>query len=60
MNVNIDLKAINELKRKAKKLEEEASVYDIGFEPPTRKNTNSQIEHVFAVSKNEVAVKFTM
>lgn len=40
MSVNIDLKAIDELKRKAKALEDEASVYDIGFEKPAKKNSN--------------------
>lgn len=50
MNVNIDLNAINELKRKAKAIEEEASVYDIGFDAPKKPKTNSQPKLVFAVS----------
>lgn len=49
MSVNIDLKAINELKRKAKALEDEASVYDIGFEIPTKKKVSSETKYIFAV-----------
>lgn len=48
MSVNIDLKSINELKRKAKAIKEEVSVYDIGFEAPSKKK--SQTTQVFAVS----------
>lgn len=49
MFVNIDPKAINDLKRKAKAIEEEASVYDIGFDAPPRKKINSPTKQVFAV-----------
>lgn len=48
MSENIDLKSIIEIKRKAKASEEEASVYDIGFEPPTKKSS-IQSKQVFAV-----------
>lgn len=45
----MDLIGIKKLKRKAKAIEEEASVYEIGFETPASKKTSSQTKHVFAV-----------
>lgn len=49
MSVNINLESINELKKKAKRIGDEASDYEFGFDAPPRKKSATSTAHVFAV-----------
>lgn len=40
---------IDQLKRKAKQLNEKASIYEFGFETPSKKKSNDETKQVFAV-----------